>query len=314
MPARVCVLGSVNMDLVARAPRLPEPGETVLGGPFGAFPGGKGANQAVAAARMGAAVAFIGRVGADSNGRALRGALAREGLDLSALSETREAATGVALITVDASRGENTIVVASGANHTLTARDVEAGAGLIRSAGVLLLQLEVPPEANEAGAEIARAAGRPIVLNAAPSSRLGQDMLEAVQVVVANRGEAASLASLAPDVPPEVLARELLRLGAKSAVVTLGSDGAVVAAGGEVLPVETPGVEAVDTVGAGDAFCGALAAMLAEGRDLADAARIGCVAGALATTTPGAIPSLPVRDAVERAQQERLERAGAAGG
>lgn len=310
MPGRVCIVGSVNMDLVVRAPRLPGAGETIAGGPYRTFPGGKGANQAVAAARMGAAVSFVGRVGADAYGTELRSVLSREGVDLTALRATAGESSGVALITVAEETGENTIVVVGGANAKLTAADIQGVSGFIRLADVLLMQLEVPAEAVAAAAGIAHLSGRKVVLNAAPAGDLSDELLRSVDVLIVNAGEAAQLAGLKAshslhESDPVGLAGLLLERGPGAVVVTLGAAGAVVAEGDAVRKVRSIEVEPVDTVGAGDAFCGCLAAMLAEGKSLVDAARVGCVAGALAATKAGAIPSLPQRETVrERLKQQ----------
>ncbi|MBK7405185.1 MAG: ribokinase [Phycisphaerales bacterium] len=300
MVGRVCVIGSANMDLVVRSPRLPAPGETLLGGPFETFPGGKGANQAVAAARMGARVTMVGRVGTDAYGSELRSVLSREGVDLTALRAAAGVSTGVALITVDASTGENTIVVAGGANLRVCPEDIEAVAGLIRSADVLLMQLEVPLGVVSAAAKIAHASGRQVVLNAAPAQALPAELLALVHVLIVNASEAATLTGLPAGRDPGELAGALQRSGPRAVVVTLGRIGALLCDASGCRPVSSVEVEAVDTVGAGDAFCGALAAMLASGVPLDEAAQVGCIAGALAATKAGAIPSLPTRDAVGR--------------
>lgn len=298
------------MDLVVRAPRLPVPGETIAGGPFRTSPGGKGANQAVAAARMDAAVSFVGRVGADPYGSELRSVLSREGVDLTALRATAGESTGVALITVAEDSAENTIVVVGGANTKLTPEDIAGVSGFIRLADVLLMQLEVPVPSVVAAAKIAHLSGRTVVLNAAPARDLPDELLGAVDVLVVNAGEAAYLAGMSPEIPlheqdPVGMARLLLERGPGAVVVTLGAEGAIVAEGETVRRARSIEIEAVDTVGAGDAFCGCLAAMLAEGKSLVDAAKVGCVAGALAATKVGAIPSLPQREAVrERLRSE----------
>lgn len=291
------------MDLVVRTPHLPAPGETVLGGPFETFPGGKGANQAVAAARMGARVTMVGRVGADAYGTELRSVLSREGVDLTAVRAAAGISTGVALITVDESGGENTIVVAGGANQRVSKEDVEGVAGLIRSADVLLMQLEVPLEAVAAAAKLAHAAGRRVVLNAAPAQPLPPDLLNAVDVLIVNQGEAAQIAGASTDSDPIDLAKRLQAKGVRAVVITLGAEGALVAEGGATNQLPSARVDVVDTVGAGDAFCGSLAAMLAAGTPLLEAAKVGCIAGALAATKLGAIPSLPTLDAVSRLAQ-----------
>lgn len=310
MPGRVCIVGSVNMDLVVRAPRLPGAGETIAGGPYRTFPGGKGANQAVAAARMGAAVSLVGRVGTDAYGTELRSVLSREGVDLTALRATAGESSGVALITVAEGSGENTIVVVGGANARLTPEDIQGVSGFIRLADVLLMQLEVPVETVAAASGIAHLSDRKVVLNAAPARDLPDELLRSVDVLIVNAGEAAHLAGMGADhslheSDPVRTAQALLERGPGAVVVTLGAAGALVAEGDAVRKVRSIEVEPVDTVGAGDAFCGCLAAMLAEGKSLVDAARVGCVAGALAAMKAGAIPSLPQREAVrERLKQQ----------
>jgi len=289
----VCVVGSINMDLVVRTPRLPAPGETILGGPFETFPGGKGANQAVAAARMGARVSMVGRIGADDYGQTLRALLVREGVDATAIRATAGTATGVGVILVDERTGENTIVVAPGANARLTPDDVETVAGLVRSAAVLLVQLETPFETVATAIRIARGAGRRVALNAAPAAAVPEEMLRQTDLLIANRGEAALLTDGEEDDDPQALARNALRLGSAAVVVTAGPEGACLATKDASLRVPSIPVRAVDSTAAGDAFCGAVAAWLAAGRSAEEAVRAGCVAGALAATRAGAIPSLP---------------------
>lgn len=285
------------MDMVVRAPSLPTPGETLLGESYQTFPGGKGANQAVAAARMGARVTMVGRVGADASGTELRKVLGREGVDLTAMRTAAGVSTGVALITIDA-QGENTIVAVGGANLLVSPEDIQGVAGLIRSAEVLLMQLEVPLDAVEAAARLAHGAGRRVILNAAPARPLSDALLGLLDVLIVNEAEAASLTKRPIDTPPEQLAKALLALGPGAVIITLGKLGALVADASGCNTVPTIPVTASDTVGAGDAFCGTVAAMLAEDKTLAHAVRVGCVAGALAATKPGAIPSLPTRAAV----------------
>src|SRR5262245_38900989 len=304
---RVCVVGSLNMDLVIRAPRIPTPGETVLGGAYRAIPGGKGANQAVAAARMGAHVSIIGCIGDDPHGMKLRQTLEGEPLDLSRIITRAGEATGLALITV-AEGGENTIVVSPGANATLTAEDVVAAADAIRTADVLLMQLEVPSAAVMAAARIAREAGKGVILNAAPARVVSPEFLRLVDVLVVNRVEAGRLLQMDPAMDPARLALRLPELGPPTAVLTLGVQGAVLNHRGRPRRVPTPAVQAVDAVGAGDALCGVLAAcwppVMAAGRSLEEmryveqAVLAASVAGALATTKAGAIPSLPSTDEV----------------
>ncbi len=286
------------MDMVVRARTLPRPGETVVGGSFQTSPGGKGANQAVAAARMGARVTMVGRLGADASGTELRKVLGREGVDLTAVRTAAGVPTGVALITVDEDSGENTIVGVGGANLLVSPEDVRGIAGLIRSADVLLMQLEVPVETVEAATSLAHDAGRMVILNAAPARPLAESLLAALDVLIVNETEAVAIAADHTVDDPEQLAEVLLGKGPAGVVLTLGGRGAIVAEQGGTTVVPSIKVAATDTVGAGDAFCGTLAAMRAEGKTLAQAVRIGCIAGALATTAPGAIPSLPTREAV----------------
>jgi ribokinase len=283
----IAVVGSVNLDVVVAVPRLPGPGETVVGGDRRELPGGKGANQAVAAARLGSAVAFVGRVGADVAGRRLRADLLAEGVDVTHLREDADAPSGMALIGVEEG-GENAIVVSPGANGRVGPADVEAARGLLAGAGVVLLQHEIPPAAVAAATA---AAGGRVVLNPAPARELAGP----ADVLVPNRGELARLAG--PGAPAEAAAR----LGLPAVVVTLGADGAlVVADGARAEPVAAPEVRVVDTTGAGDAFCGALADALDRGAELVEAARRAVVAAALSVTGEGARGGLPSRAEVER--------------
>lgn len=301
MAARVVVLGSLNMDLVVRAPRFPLPGETLMGTGFAAHPGGKGANQAVAAARLFAgepgAVALVGCVGADAHGRELRALLAREGVDVRALGEERDAPTGVASITVSED-GENQIVVAPGANAALSADRVEAAAELFVRASVVVAQLEVPDEAVEAAARLARRGSARFVLNAAPARALEPGLLGSVDVLVVNALEAALLAGRGRGDASE-LAGRLLGLGPRAVVLTLGARGALWRDGEGSISSPSPHVQAVDTTGAGDAFVGALAHALALGQAPHEALRRACGAGALSATREGAIPSLATADELE---------------
>jgi ribokinase len=288
------------MDFVVRTPRLPAAGETILGGPFDTSPGGKGANQAVAAARMGADVMMIGRVGADAYGGQMRDVLAGEGVDVANIIQRADAATGVALITVDDAHGENTIVVAGGANRTLAAVDVDAARAAIEAADVLLMQLEIPVDTVAHAIGTARSADVRIVLNAAPGTKLPETLLEGAHVLIVNRGEAAMLAGADVKDDPAEIAERLAATGAAAVAITLGAEGALLCDGSGARRIPAAKVEPVDTVGAGDAFAGALAAALARGAELDEAGRLASAAGALATTRRGAIPSLPGADEVKR--------------
>lgn len=294
---RIAVLGSLNMDLVVRAPRFLRPGETLIGRAFMTAPGGKGANQAVAARRMGADVSMIGRVGDDAFGRALVDALRADGVDSHHVVVDRATSSGVALITVD-DDGENTIVVVPGANGRVGTEDAARAADVIGAADVLVLQLEVSLDAVLSAARQARAGGRTIVLNAAPAQSLPDEVLRLVDCLVVNEAEALAIAG-AGAVSVDEAARALRARGARVVVVTRGRAGAVAVAPGETVAVDGHRVDAVDATAAGDAFVGALAASLADGRGLADAVRLANAAGALAVTRAGAQPSLPGRAAVE---------------
>jgi ribokinase len=283
---------------VVRAKALPRPGETIIGEGFAIAGGGKGANAAVAAARMGARVAMFACVGADDFGRARLADLDAEGIDVAGVRRVPDIASGVALITVDA-RGENTIVVASGANTML---GLEALDGLaLGPDDVLLTQLEVPFATATAALRLARDAGATTVLNTAPYNAACAAMLPLVDVVIANEVEAADLIGW-PSITPENAAEAIgtiLGRGPRAVALTLGSRGAAVGRGDERRQFPAPQVTVVDTTAAGDAFCGALAAGLAAGDDLFVAAERAVVAGSLAVTKAGAQPSLPRREEVE---------------
>lgn len=305
MSARVCVVGALHRDLVVRAGRFPVPGETVLGESFELFIGGKGANQAVAASRLGARVVLVGAVGDDEWGRAVRGALASEGIDLTHVESVAGTHTGVGVITV-VPGGENTVVVAPGADLTLTREHIERASGAIAEADVLLVQGEFAPEVSLHAMEIARNSNTVVVYNAAPALALPEGFLRQVDVLVANRGEAAELlGDGAREIGPPGLARRLACLGPERVVLTLGSEGAFHFNGSELEHVDSFPIEAVDATAAGDAFVAALAVSRAEGARLKDAVRFACAAGALAATVPGAVPSLPTRDAVEALARRR---------
>jgi ribokinase len=294
MSGRVIVVGSVNVDLVVRGERLPAPGQTVTGGSFERHDGGKGGNQAVAAARLGADVRFIGAVGADFFGSEARAALSAEGVNVSGLATIPDAATGIALILVDA-HGENLISVASGANRVLASAAVErelARLGL-GADDVVLVSNELAPEAVGAALRVGRAAGARTILNPAPASGIDVGWLELVDLLTPNRGELVGLAGVASaDVDDASAARALpVR---EAVIVTLGVAGALLVPWeGAAQTVPAIVIEAVDTTGAGDAFNGALAAALAEGRDIDEAVRRAVAASGLATTRPGAREGMP---------------------
>ncbi len=288
--ALVVVVGSINLDRVQTVARLPEPGNTVHGSSFAVHHGGKGANQAVAAVRMGAPVRFVGRVGQDEGGERLRTALAADGIDVSSLASV-DGPTGFATILVAAS-GENVIVLEAGANAKLgpdamTAQD-------FYGATVALFQLEVPIRTVVRGLELARAAGATTVLNAAPPDNAELVPAELVDVLVVNRGEAARLA---PGVSPDdaTALAEALAKRYGSVLLTLGADGVVWSHGGRSGTLPARKVEVVDTTGAGDTFTGAFAALLAAGEDWGLAVATASEAAAICVTRAGAQPSIPWR-------------------
>lgn len=297
----VVVLGSLNTDLVMRTERFPEPGETITAQSFQTFIGGKGLNQAIAAARQGARVSMIGRVGDDSFGETLRAIAGREGIMTERLLVTPGVTSGVANIIVD-DKAENVILLSAGANGRVTPEDVSAASDLIASADVLLVQLEIPLDAVVAGAALARRHGVKMLLVPAPAKPLPNELLANVDVLVPNRVEISAVLA-APSHDVEVDARRALAIGARTVVVTLGSRGALVLDGpsGEAKALRVPAfpVKAIDTTGAGDAFAGGLAVALAAGEPLPQAVRRAAASGALACTVMGAEPSLPRREAVD---------------
>ena len=287
--AQIIVVGSINVDLVVRTERLPTAGETVTGGRFSRHGGGKGANQAVAAARLGARVAMVGAVGDDDLGAEALALLAGEGVDVDAVARSA-APTGVALIAVDAA-GENQIAVASGANAELDADAVDRA---VRAAGpgAVLLGHEVPEAAVLAGA---RAARGPVVLNPAPARPVPDELAALGPLLTPNAGEACELTG---EREPEAAARALAARTGAPVLVTLGERGVLVLDGGAAERLAAPRVDAVDTTGAGDAFNGALATALAEGRDLRAAAAFAVAAAALSTRAAGAREGMPRREEV----------------
>jgi len=302
--AEIVVVGSINLDLVVPVERVPLVGETVLGGDLKRIPGGKGANQAVAAARLGRRVAMIGRVGDDDAGEMLRASLADNGVDTAAVAVTDGTASGIALIAV-AADGDNAIVVSPGANARLAPADITAAGDLLQAASVVLLQLETPIETVSAAAAAAKAAGGLVVLNPAPAPKepLPAELLASVDVMVPNQTELATLvgrsaseeSSGSPEdaIDPQAAARLAAELPCRQVVVTLGAQGALVVSEGAAEHVPAPIIEPVDTTAAGDGFCAALADAVAGGAGLAAAARWAVRVGATACLRPGAQPSLP---------------------
>jgi ribokinase len=301
MAARVAVVGSINMDLVVTTDRLPAAGETIFGSDFQRFGGGKGANQALAAARMGASVTLVGKVGTDEAGRALVGDLLRAGVEIGRIGRA-EGPTGTAIITVDA-HGTNTIVVVPAANALLSPEDVEAAREVIAGSDAVLMQLEVPMTTVVAAAGIARAAGVSVFLNPSPVQPLPDELLDGLAYLVVNETELAALTEGTGD------PSRLFTKGVRRIVLTLGERGARLIApdaSTEVAPFRVP---SIDSTAAGDAFLGALAATLSE-RGIEAALEMASAAGALATTKMGAQPSLPTRAEVDAFLLTRRARRG----
>lgn len=296
----IVVVGSVNMDLVIRAPRMPAPGETLTGSDFQVIPGGKGANQAVAAARQGANVRMIGAVGDDDFGRKQRHCLEREGIDLAHLAARPECATGVAVITLDGG-GQNSIILSPEANGTVTAEQVAAAAAVIADADMLLCQLEIPLEAVTRAIELAADRGVPVLLNPAPAQPLERALLERVTYLVPNETEAGLLTGIeVRDIgSAQKAALRLRESGVQTVILTLGENGVVIADADQCTHEAALTVNAVDTTAAGDAFVGSFATAVTEGQSIAEAVTCAKHAAALAVTKLGAQPSLPTRAEVD---------------
>jgi ribokinase len=297
---KVVVVGSFNMDLVVKAERRSQTGETLMGEEFGMFIGGKGSNQAIAAARLGADVTMIGRLGTDLFGDTLMAAHAEESICTDYVIRDTEVGTGIASISIDAD-GDNSIVLVPQANMRLTVEDIERASESIAAADVLLLQLEVPIAASQRAAEIAKSNGATVVLNPAPAQELPDDFLAQVDILTPNEVETESLSGVkvSTAVDAERAAKVLLDKGLSAVILTLGERGAVLLTPDLTRQVPAYTVEVVDTTAAGDAFCGALATVLARGDNLVDAVAFANAAGALAVTVLGAAPSMPTATQVE---------------
>mgnify|MGYP003429865035 CR=1 FL=1 len=300
MPAKVVVIGSLNMDLVTRAPRLPRGGETLIGQSFATVSGGKGANQAVAAARLGADVSMIGCVGSDAYGAQLRGALLAEQIDCQAVS-TVDDSSGVALIVVD-DNSQNAIVIVAGANGALTPQVIDRFDAVLQAADVIICQLEVPYDTVGHVLRRGRELGKIVILNPAPASRpLPADWFAAIDYLIPNESEASALTGLPVDSleSAETAATRLIAMGAGKVIITLGAEGSLFADGTRLEHLPAPKVNAVDTTAAGDTFVGGFAAALAAGSSEDEAIRFGQVAAALSVTRAGAQPSIPTLSDVQ---------------
>jgi len=306
---KIVVIGSLNMDLVIKIPRIPTPGETLLGGEFKTFPGGKGANQAVAAARMGADVIMVGCVGNDAFGSELIASLEKDRIDTSYILKHPTAATGVALIQVD-SQGHNSIAVAPGANYELTGMDVEKALEGIGEFDVVVLQLEIPVETVYSAITFASKRGAKVILNPAPARVLGKSILKLVDFLVPNEYELALMID-EPGLSEASIGKSISKirdLGSKHLVVTMGQYGAeIIGDTDQVLHIPAYTVQAVDTTAAGDCFVGAFAVALCEGKSISACVDLASAAAALSVTREGAQPSLPELTEVIKFKNERKE-------
>ena len=292
---RVVVIGSANIDLVSSVASLPVPGETVLGNSFIKTPGGKGANQAVAASKLGGEVSFVGCIGSDQEGEILRSSLKNANVNCDFLISRPEVSTGNAMIGVDA-EGNNSIIVNSGANSALTQEDIVAAKEIVESAKVVLMQLEISTKCLEVAVEMASGIK---ILNPAPVVDISKKLLEKIDVLIPNRIELARLSNKESFENLDELEAAAKGLGIQTVIVTLGSAGALLVSDKQTELISSPAVESVDTTGAGDAFCGSMAESLSRGLSFLESVEYSVTAGALSTTTYGAQISMPTRSEVD---------------
>jgi len=297
MSVEIIVTGSMNMDMVVKTHHIPQPGETVLGGTFFMNPGGKGANQAVAVARLGGQVAFIGKIGNDIFGRQSSQLFEEEGVDIRGLVADTDQPSGIAMITVDET-GENSIVVAPGANARLYSSDVENSFQLYKEAKISLVQLEIPFEAVHTAAKLAKEQGMKVILNPAPANKSISSLYGLVDIITPNVTEAEMLTGVKITDPEtaQQAARVFQSYGIETVIITLGSEGALLLDGDEFHHVPAPKVTTVDTTAAGDVFNGALAVAISENKTLAQATAFACQAASIAVTRLGAQDAIPYRN------------------
>jgi ribokinase len=303
---KIVVVGSSNMDLVVKSPRIPAKGETILGGDFIMTPGGKGANQAVAAAKLGAEVYFVAKLGDDIFGRQSLSNFQKVGIHTDYMEQTKEAPSGVALITVD-DAGDNVIVVAPGANQKLSPEDVKKAQPVIASSGAVAAQLEVPLETVEFAAGLANEAGVPFILDPAPAQKLSNGFLRMVDVLTPNETEAGILTGVevTDENSAQIAAKDLLERGVKAVILTMGAQGYLLATKEAMEFVPSVRVDAVDATAAGDAFTGSLTVGLAQGKTLEDAALFANHVAALSVTKMGAQSSMPDAEQVENFMKQK---------
>ena len=306
MRKNIVVVGSSNTDMIIKMPRIPKPGETIIGGEFSTAPGGKGANQAVSAARAGGQVFFVARVGDDMFGEQAVEGFIQDGVDIENIIRDKNAPSGVALIFVDKD-GENSIAVASGANANLSPADIYAAEDVISSSSVLLMQLEIPIETVETAVEIAGGYETQVILNPAPARAIGDNILKHISILTPNESEVELLTGIkVEDEQGAAQAADMLvKRGVETVIITLGSGGAYVASSDFKGIIPGFSVEAEDTTAAGDVFNGVLAVLLAEGKSLPDAVRFSNAAAALSVTRLGAQPSAPKRKEIDRFLKDR---------
>ena len=308
MHPSILVVGSSNTDMVIKADHLPLPGETLIGGHFFMNPGGKGANQAVAAARCGGDVTFIAKIGNDIFGREAIQLFKNEGINTSYVFSSEHYPSGVALITVD-NKGENTIVVASGANANLTEKDIHSAETAIEDSSIVLMQLEVPIETVSYVAEVAKRKNKIVVLNPAPACALPNDLLRNVAIITPNETEAEVLTGInVTDMDGAMKAAERLSMkGVDTVIITLGARGALVLHESTFTIIPAMEVNAVDTTAAGDVFNGVLVSALAEGKSILDAVSFACTAATISVTRLGAQASAPTKNEIEAIQLSKNE-------
>lgn len=295
----IYVLGSINMDMVARVPRMPVGGETLTADKYYVNPGGKGANQAVAIAKLGGKVAMIGKVGSDETGDALKNNLKAMGVDESMVTRA-DVPSGIAMIIVEG--GENRIILYKGANHSVTKADVDEGLKTAKPGDALVMQLEIPLETVTYAAAVAKQKGMLVLLNPAPAVPLGEELLKNVDIIAPNETETEILTGvgLDSDVHIALAVKKLYQLGVKRVIITMGSRGSIVAEGQTITPVEPRKVKAVDTTSAGDTFVGATVLRYLDGDTLEDAARFASVASSITVTREGAAQSIPTLEEVKK--------------
>lgn len=294
---KVVVVGSSNTDMVVRAEKIPAPGETIMGNEFDTIPGGKGANQAVAAARAGGEVTFIAKVGADDLGQKAIEGYEQESINTAHILKTDQAPSGVALIIVDETSGQNSIVVAPGANGELSPKNIVEAEGAISKADTVLLQLETPLETVQKALQLAKAKGKTTILNPAPARHLNDELLNLVDIITPNESETALLTGILPTNEQETMdaASALLKKVNQAVIITLGSAGVYYQTKeGDQAFVATTKVQAIDTTAAGDVFNGYLAAALSDGKSLRTAIELANKAAAISVTRKGAQPSVPL--------------------